>query len=63
MTINEIATEFTWGSTGFVRAIETHCGLGASRSEIERIAARASTPEEFMAIWEDEDGWTDANAA
>ena len=61
--LHQIADEFTWGSEGFIRAISTHCGLDASHTEIERIASRTSSPEEFMAVWECENDWTDKTNA
>lgn len=61
MTINEIYNEYNVGSAGFIAAVQTHCGLGISDEEIERIAARAKSGAEFMKIWENTDWWTDAN--
>lgn len=34
-----------------------------SDEEAERIAARASSADEFIAIWENEDWWADENFA
>ena len=61
MTLIDIYAEFSIGSRGFIRAIQTNAGLDISDQEIERIAARARTAEEFEAIWSGEDWWTDAN--
>lgn len=63
MTFDQIAHEYRWGSQGFCIAIETHLGLDASRTEIERIASRTSTPAEFMAVWTDDVDWTDEHNA
>lgn len=62
MTLAQIYTEYTRGSQGFCIAVETHCGFCISRDEIQRIAERAETPEQFQAIWDNEDWWTDAKA-
>ena len=61
MTIEQIYSDYTVGSQGFCIAIETHCGFGISRTEIARIAARASDAEQFQSIWENDDSWTDEN--
>lgn len=61
MTLNDIYNEFTIGSLGFVLAIETHAGVDCSREEIERIAGKAPTADEFMRIWSDEAWWRDEN--
>lgn len=61
MTLNDIYNEFTRGSNGFIKAVQSHCGLDISDAEIERIAAKAETAEEFTRIWENEDFWTDVN--
>lgn len=61
MTIEQIYAAYTAGSTGFAIAIETHCGYCISREEIKRIAAKASTAEEFQQVWENDDSWTDEN--
>ena len=61
MTLNEIYNEYTAGSNGFCKAVQTHCGLDVSNDEIERIASKAASAEQFMNIWENEDWWTDAN--
>jgi hypothetical protein len=70
MTISDIFATFTAGSTGFCRAVATHCGFDASQTEIERIALRAAEEgpnsddmaAEFERIWEEEFWWTDAAA-
>jgi hypothetical protein len=59
MTFEQIAAEYTWGSAGFIKAFQTHMGIDISDSEIERIADRTSTPDEFMDVWENDDDWTD----
>ncbi|NGO64177.1 hypothetical protein G6N76_10860 [Rhizobium daejeonense] len=61
MTIETIYEEFSRGSNGFIKAVQTHCGYDISDTEIERIAARAETAAEFDRIWQNEDFWTDAN--
>jgi molybdopterin biosynthesis enzyme len=61
MTLEDIYNDYTPGSTGFVIAVETHCGFEISREETVRIASKAETPEQFAAIWENEDWWTDEN--
>ena len=61
MTLSEIYTQYTAGSTGFVIAVESHCGFNTSREETARIAERAQTAEEFETIWQNEDWWTDEN--
>lgn len=58
--LSRIYREFTRGSTGFCREVETWCGYNISINEITRIAARAATAEEFAAIWENSEWWTDA---
>ena len=63
MTLPEIYDRYTPGFPGFVTAIETHCGFQISRSEIKRIAQRATTPDDFQRIWENETWWTDAEIA
>lgn len=60
MNIHDIYREYRIGSQAFVSAIQTHCGLEASPTEIERIAQVAPTPERFMQVWEDDDDWNDA---
>lgn len=60
MNIYDIYREHRIGSQGFVNAIQTHCGLEASPTEIERIAQVAPTPERFMEVWEEDDDWNDA---
>jgi hypothetical protein len=61
MTLKEIYQQFTPGSLGFAKAVETHCGFNTTIDETKRIAERAKTAEEFEAIWQNEDWWTDAN--
>ena len=61
MTLSEIYNEFTPGSTGFCKAVASHCGFGTSDEETARIALAASTAEEFQSIWENKNWWTDAN--
>ena len=57
--LNQIANEYKWGSRGFIIAIETYCGYNMSRTEIERIADRTSTPDEFQTMWENDVDWLD----
>lgn len=67
-TIEKITAEFSFASTGWCIEVETHCGLGVTRDEIEAIADEAarrvegdaSRIAEFMKIWEYEDFWVDA---
>ena len=59
MTFEQIANEYSWGSHGFIDAVQTHCGFGISWDEAERISDRASTPAEFEQQWADETWWTD----
>ena len=59
MTLSEIFSAYTPGSTGFCIAVETHCGFNISRDETKRIAARAATADEFEAVWQNDDSWTD----
>lgn len=61
MTIEQIYNDYSAGSQGFVIAVETHCGYGISRTEIERIAGIAKTASEFQSVWENDDSWTDEN--
>ena len=59
MDLEKIYTDYTPGSDGFAIAVEAHCGFEISRDEIKRIASKAETPEQFDAIWSNEDWWTD----
>lgn len=64
MTLTEIATAINARSTadegaGFINDFAGTYGI--SREEAERIAARSSSLDEFEAIWENGDWWTDAN--
>mgnify|MGYP006324356727 CR=1 FL=1 len=61
MTIEQIYAEYTVGSQGFCKAVETHCGFGTSMEETARIAAKAPTAAEFEQVWQDDDSWTDEN--
>lgn len=61
MTLEDIYNEFTRGSNGFVKAVQTWGKMDLSNEEIERIAAKAETADEFHRIWENDDSWTDAN--
>ena len=61
MTLNEMthamnATSPTFG-TDYAGTFDI------SRDEAERIAERAASVAEFEAIWENENWWTDENAA
>ena len=60
MNIETIYQEYKAGSHGFVQAVETRCGFNISRNEIERIASKAETPEDFENVWSNETWWTDA---
>lgn len=59
MTLSQIYSQFTRGSQGFCRAVETHCGFNTSMDETKRIADKAETAEDFERIWESDDNWTD----
>ena len=61
----EIAFDvYTVGSQGFCNYIQTHCcGMGLSRTEIERICGVASNSSSFLRVWNDLDWWTDENNA
>lgn len=61
MTLDQIFSEYTVGSTGFCIAVETHCGYDLSRDEIERIGYASKTPEDFDHIFAEEFWWTDEN--
>jgi hypothetical protein len=63
MTLAQIYSQFTRGSQGFCKAVETYCGFGISLDETKRIAEKAETAEDFQRIWEFEDWWTDEKAA
>jgi hypothetical protein len=60
-TIQTIYADFRPGSQGFVKAVATNCGFDISDREIRRISTRAETADQFQAIWENEDWWTDKN--
>lgn len=60
MPLHEIYENYQPGSTGFQIAVETHCGFEISRTEIEAIARKAKTADEFQRIWEYESWWLDA---
>ncbi len=60
MTLAEIYETYQIGSSGFVRAVEQLYAYNITRTEIERIAAKAPTAEEFQRIWENDDDWLDA---
>lgn len=62
MTISDIYSQFVRGSQGFCKAVQTHCGFGASLTEIARIAQLAETAADFQRVWESDDSWTDANS-
>lgn len=61
MTLETIYDQFMRGSNGFVKAVQTWGHMDISDSEIERIAAKSETADDFRHIWENEDFWTDAN--
>lgn len=61
MTLADIYNEYTAASQGFVIAVETHCGFCITRTEIERIAAKSATAEEFQDVYENDDSWADEN--
>lgn len=60
-TLETIYEDFTRGSNGFVKAVQTWCGFDMSNAEIERIAEKAETPDEFTRIWENETWWADTD--
>jgi len=51
MTLEEIYTEYTAGSQGFVAAVDTHCGYDSDRAIIEAIGDIAKSAAEFDRIW------------
>lgn len=57
--LETIYETFNPGSTGFIKAVQTHCCFAVSDDEIRRIAHKAETPEDFQKIWENEDWWID----
>jgi hypothetical protein len=59
--LNTIYDEFTIGSNGMIRAIQTHCGgaFDISDAECARILAVAETASEFEHLWENADWWRD----
>jgi hypothetical protein len=67
MTLAEIFSTYTAGSTGFCIAVETHCGFNISRTEIARIAERAAEDgpnsddmaARFQWEWENTADWAD----
>lgn len=59
MTLEEIYQHYTPGSPGFAIAVESHCGYGITRSEIQRIGEKAKTADEFQDQWENDDWWQD----
>jgi hypothetical protein len=60
MTMSEIFDQFSKGSPGFIKAVQTyHSGYECSDDEIARIASRAADAAEFDTIWENEDWWAD----
>lgn len=59
MTIDQIYAQYARGSQGFCKAVQTHCGFGASLTEIARIAAQAETAADFRRIWKDDASWCD----
>jgi hypothetical protein len=59
MDLQEIYEEFTAGSQGFVKAVQTWAGIDASNEEIERISSCAKSADEFYSIWENEAWWKD----
>ncbi len=57
--LNTIYDEFTIGSKGMIRAIQTHCGLDISDAECARILHWAKTASEFERLFENADWWRD----
>lgn len=57
LSIEDIYCQFSRGSDGFCRAVETHCGFDITRAQIGRIAERARTADEFVHIWENSVWW------
>lgn len=55
--LSEIYQQFTRGSEGFCRAVESQCGFDLTREQIRAIAKRAKNAEEFHSIWANEDRW------
>lgn len=61
MTLFDIYSEFARGSNGFVKAVQTWGGMDLTDAEIERIAGKAETADDFIRIWETEDWYSDAS--
>lgn len=57
--LNTIYDEFTIGSDGMIRAIQTHCGFDISDVECARILHWAKTASEFERLYENADWWRD----
>jgi hypothetical protein len=63
MTIEEIYEEYTPGSVGFVKAVQTHYAFDLSEAEIERIATHPDVrnADDFDRHVDDNDWWEDEN--
>lgn len=53
---------FRIGSQGFCKYIGERANLNISDEEVRRIAEKAKTAEEFMAIWNNDTYWRDLDA-
>jgi hypothetical protein len=59
MTLEEIFHEFTPGSVGFIKAVQTHAGMDITNSEIARLASECPDWWSFEDAWENETWWMD----
>ena len=60
MTFAEITHRYSWGSPGFIEALETHQGgFQITRTEAARLCIHSTTPAEFTEQWQDTTWWTD----
>lgn len=67
MNLTQIFANYTPGSTGFYKVVDTHCGFYRPEDEISRIAIKASQisddpqeqADEFSRIRENESWWVD----
>ena len=59
MTLEEIFDAHKRGSNAFTIAVEQHCGFDISRMEIVRLSNEAWNAEQFQAMYDNDDWWTD----
>lgn len=57
MTFEQINEQFSWGSTGFCRAVVDNLGFQITIPECRAIASKTSAPAEFQALWEEGGNW------